>query len=652
MKSCKLITLALVSLGAISCSGGNSKESFSSIDESSLDSSISINSNGDSSSLTSSELVSSSETIVEPSVEPVVTSESLVETSEDSLISSEEFDSGPIEEGYIPSQKEIDVLGEYNKLFREAASIKDISKKKERMEKLAKAEINLLYDTSAILPWYSGNSKEPKLSRIIPYTKGKIAYGIHEYRLKNVISSQNNITKENFDNLSFIYEEAKAKYKEPTIVDGWISLDNQFENEELKEGVYEISSLDQSKNVSIETKNTLNLSYSKNISRDCLNYLTNTFKNNYEHYVNLVDGLVEFDIYGNIVGALADKYKVGIEGDKQTFTFRLKKANWVDNSSGEIKANVVADDFLASIEYILDPANNSSYLEFVKHYISNVEVVDEETIKFILNEPTPCFLSLLTNSCFLPVNRAYLKSQGTNFGKTANNILVNGPFRVSSYEDNSHITYIKNENYYDAKHVYLDVVNKIMLSSSTKKATLRKYFEENKLDEAIISSEDKEGWETYISGPEGKGSLDFPYSNELYVDKKYENSTYFGVFNFNRRYFEYSEEDLKKTEHEKELTNLALMNKSFRQAFVRGLNVTEYLKKYNKEDPTVLLYRGFTSRGTDVYACKDYADYVDEEYNSINNLEGEEAITLTGINQGYDPIFDEEKSKELYIANS
>lgn len=371
MKSCKLITLALVSLGAISCSGGNSKESSSSIEESSLDSSISINSDGDSGS-SSIDLVSSSEIPVESSVEPVVTSESLVDTSEDPLISSEEFDPGPIEEGYIPSQKEIDVLGEYNRLFREAASIKDISKKKERMEKLAAAEINLLYDTSAILPWYSGNSKEAKLSRIIPYTKGKIAYGIHEYRLKNVISSQNNITKENFDNLSFIYEEAKAKYKEPTIVDGWISLDNQFQNGELKEGVYEISSLDQSRNVSIETKNTLNLSYSKNISRDCLNYLTNTFKNNYEHYVNLVDGLVELDIYGNIVGALADKYRVDIEGDKQTFTFHLKKANWVDNSSGEIKANVVADDFLASIEYILDPANNSSYLEFVKHYISNV----------------------------------------------------------------------------------------------------------------------------------------------------------------------------------------------------------------------------------------------------------------------------------------
>lgn len=265
-----------------------------------------------------------------------------------------------------------------------------------------------------------------------------------------------------------------------------------------------------------------------------------------------------------------------------------------------------------------------------------------------MNEPTPYFLSLLTNSCFLPVNRAYLKSQRTNFGKNANNILVNGPFRVSSYEDNSHITYIKNESYYDANHVYLDEVNKIMLPSSTKKATLRKYFEENKLDEAIISSEDKEGWETYISGPEGKGSFDYPYSNEFYVDKKYESSTYFGVFNFNRRYFEYSEEDLKKTEHEKELTNLALMNKSFRQAFVRGLNVTEYLKKYNKEDPTALLYRGFTSRGTDLYACKDYADYVDEEYNRINNLEGEEAITLTGINQGYDPIFDETKSKELF----
>ena len=57
--------------------------------------------------------------------------------------------------------------------------------------------------------------------------------------------------------------------------------------------------------------------------------------------------------------------------------------------------------------------------------------------------------------------------------------------------------------------------------------------------------------------------------------------------------------------------------------------------------------RGYTNRELISWNGKDYADYVDEVF---NEKQGTEGITLTGINQGGDPIFDIERAKGLFEA--
>ena len=69
-----------------------------------------------------------------------------------------------------------------------------------------------------------------------------------------------------------------------------------------------------------------------------------------------------------------------------------------------------------------------------------------------------------------------------------------------------------------------------------------------------------------------------------------------------------------------------------------------YLKRYNENEPAEWLARGFTNRELCQYNGKDYADYVDDVYNQKNNTN----ISLSGLKNGYDPIFDVNKAKYYF----
>ena len=60
------------------------------------------------------------------------------------------------------------------------------------------------------------------------------------------------------------------------------------------------------------------------------------------------------------------------------------------------------------------------------------------------------------------------------------------------------------------------------------------------------------------------------------------------------------------------------------------------IKYYNSDSPENWLSRGFTNRGIVYNNNKDYADYVDEVF---NEKQGTSDVSLTGIINGSDPIY-------------
>ena len=83
---------------------------------------------------------------------------------------------------------------------------------------------------------------------------------------------------------------------------------------------------------------------------------------------NLYDGLVEADEYGKLTPAIAESWET--EDNGLTWTFHLRKGvKWVDQNGNE-KGEVTAQDFLTSLEWVLnfhknDAANTSMPMEMI-----------------------------------------------------------------------------------------------------------------------------------------------------------------------------------------------------------------------------------------------------------------------------------------------
>jgi len=453
--------------------------------------------------------------------------------------------------------------------------------------------------------------------------------------------------------------------KETELKEGFTALTNENANGVIDaEGYYEVYGQ------KIKTKDTYKTYYTTEIDKDKLNYLCNSWTYNSEVYTNMVDGLVENDKYSNIVGALAVGYKSKLNDDgTQTWTFQLKEGvAWVDNATGEVVAEVTAQDFVDSIEYVLDPMNGSSTATIVTSLVAGsaeyyaekaalgepsmetvgVKAASKYEVEYTLYQATPYFLSSLTYSPFLPVYGPYLDEQGTEFGATVNNILVNGAFRVTEHTVGSKMVYSKNEKYYDAEHVYVSKVESIFYDSAvTTVTTTREWFESGIIDSFSVNKNDAEGWAKYVTGENGEGSLNNPSSNICNPILSVGTSTYIGYYNFARDFYEYPNPELSKNDAEKAATVKAMVNVNFRKGILYGLDVMKYLEYYNANNPEQWLMRGYTNRELTAYDGLDYADYVDAVF---NEKQGTTDVSLTGIKNGSDPVYNATKAGEFFAT--
>lgn len=214
-------------------------------------------------------------------------------------------------------------------------------------------------------------------------------------------------------------------------------------------------------------------------------------------WANWIDTLVEYDRYGMCQPCLAESWERSANGLVWTFSIR-RGVPWQYSDGSEYGVEVAADDFVCSIEYILDPHNACptadqlfilagaedyyndmgrfhAYMEDPNRYMARaikadpeavapempdfagvgVKAVDTHTLEFTLRRPIPYFLSTLTENWGYPTNRAFLTGRGDGFGADYRSILYCGAFLVRDWVDETYRIEDANPLYWDRKHVHI-----------------------------------------------------------------------------------------------------------------------------------------------------------------------------------------------------
>lgn len=374
-----------------------------------------------------------------------------------------------------------------------------------------------------------------------------------------------------------------------------------------------------------------------------------------EKTANFVDGLLENDKYGNYVPALAESYESN--DDKTEWTFKIRKGvKWVTNE-GEEYAELKAQDFVTGLQHAADfKSRNAGLVEgLIKNFSEyelgevtfdkvGVEAIDDYTLKYTLEKPVYYFYSLATYGILFPINEDFLNSKGPgcklgspdlnacDFGIVdPSSILYNGGYILTNNTAKSIIEFTKNQNYWDAEHVY---INKVTYT-----------YDDGSDDHSVMN-----GFEagTYTSASiRGTWSTDeFNAYMEKYKDNVYLPMTDNGIFslsfNYNRRSFNNTS---KTTDAEKENTHKAILNKNFRLAFQAAFNRVPYLMQSVGDETTAktLLRNELVPTNLVQIDGEDYGKTVAKFVTEQTDVFG----SSLDLSAGQDPYYNPDKAKEL-----
>lgn len=191
--------------------------------------------------------------------------------------------------------------------------------------------------------------------------------------------------------------------------------------------------------------------------------------------VNCFEGLMRYNENGELEPACAENYTVSDDGTVYTFTLR-DGLKW---SNGE---PLDASDFVYSWKRAASPevAADYSYLcEMFPSFtyesgLGDEDVVaseDGKTLTVTLAAVCPYFLDLCAFPFFFPVYEEAVaptvtkeNPAGTWALDAGDAFVSNGAYALSSWNHDSDMTYVKNENYWDADSVSVTTLN-VMLTS-------------------------------------------------------------------------------------------------------------------------------------------------------------------------------------------
>ncbi|MCR4644015.1 MAG: peptide ABC transporter substrate-binding protein [Oscillospiraceae bacterium] len=392
----------------------------------------------------------------------------------------------------------------------------------------------------------------------------------------------------------------------------------------LLSGCSKLPSLENGENGAGGSKNVYNMIYFSEI--ETLNYLHTDNEVDYALCANLVDNLIDYDQYGNIVPGLAESWETN--EDMTVWTFHIRPGvKWVDCEGNEF-AELKADDWVTAAQYVNDAANEAgnqyvydtggivhnaqNYYDYTEYMLQSdggkhttdedgepltpvdevkpedigVKALDDYTLVYTLDQPCSFFLSCLSYTAYMPVNRDFLNETGDLFGRSKENILYNGAFRITEYLPLERRRLVKNETYWDREHVYIDEINaRYKKDASEVSADL---FLSGETDQVLISTDAMEQW---MQDPEAASQI-----HSMRPDIAY---SYFYGFNFKPEFG---------AKYEPENWGKAVVNEDFRKSIMYSLDRRALAEVYEPYNPEILLQKTVTPR---TFVSADGKDYTD-----------------------------------------
>ncbi|SCB26584.1 peptide ABC transporter substrate-binding protein [Rhizobium multihospitium] len=195
---------------------------------------------------------------------------------------------------------------------------------------------------------------------------------------------------------------------------------------------------------------------------------------------DIFEGLVTEDPKDNPIPGQAASWT--ISPDQKVYTFKLRDGiKWSDGQP------VTAQDFVFAFQRLMDPKTAAQYA-YLQYTILNAEkinkgeikdptqlgvkAIDDKTLEITLENPTPYFLNALMHYTAYPLPKHVVEAKGDAWVKIEN-IVTNGPYKPVEWVPGSHVSNVKNDQYYDAKDVKIDKVNFYTLEDQA--AALKRY---------------------------------------------------------------------------------------------------------------------------------------------------------------------------------
>lgn len=185
---------------------------------------------------------------------------------------------------------------------------------------------------------------------------------------------------------------------------------------------------------------------------------------------NIYDTLVTFDENMNIVGSLAEEFK---QVDDTTWEFKLRSGVKFHDGS-----DLTADDVVATFNRVLDP-NVGSPRAFLYEMITNVEAVDELTVRFTLEYPFAPFPAHLAHEggSILSEESIQKDYEEMEKGETAGayigtNPIGTGYFKLDQWEPGDYLKLVRNDDYWGEKAKLDSVTFRVVDEALTRIAEL------------------------------------------------------------------------------------------------------------------------------------------------------------------------------------
>ncbi|WP_372999695.1 peptide ABC transporter substrate-binding protein [Lutispora sp.] len=192
----------------------------------------------------------------------------------------------------------------------------------------------------------------------------------------------------------------------------------------------------------------------------------------------LFEGLM-MDTKDGLKLAAAESYEIGpnAEGVENTvYTFKLRPdGKWSDGKP------VTAHDFEYAWKKLCLPEAAATYAFLITDYVVGaqefydgegeledikINALDDYTLQVELKAPVPYFLSLTSFMAFMP-SREDIAEQGEGWEKSPETCISNGPFKLTEYQIGSHLSFEKNEHYWDAENVKLKGIKGLFITEDT-----------------------------------------------------------------------------------------------------------------------------------------------------------------------------------------